>query len=79
MEPKQSVDAASVHSVVMRRFADEQPEEGTFFCFVCPEQKDRWIVGWRDWYHYRVELGPSYLHDDERLTYWVPLPQIPAV
>lgn len=58
-------------------FENALPPMGSFFCFVCPVQGDRWEVGWKDAYHYRVEGAESYRHDDPRLTYWFPLPDIP--
>lgn len=75
--PEQQTRSLSA-DVAIRHFKDEQPKEGDFFCFVCPIEKDRWLVGWRDWYDYRVELGESYSHNDERLTYWFPLPKVPS-
>ena len=56
-------------------FSKNDPPDGEWFAFVCPVEKDRWEVGWRDWYKIRVEGGPSY--KPEELTYWTPLPQIP--
>jgi len=67
----------SSSEIVIHHFKDQQPGEKDFFCFVCPILKDRWEVGWRDWYHYRVEGGESYRHDDPSLTYWFLLPKIP--
>jgi hypothetical protein len=60
---------------IVYKFSEHDPHDGQSFAFVCPEQGDRWEVGWRDWYKIRVEGGPSY--DPSELTYWTPLPKIP--
>lgn len=75
---KATVDGASIHPVVMSRFADRMPADHHWFAFVDPEEPSRWIVGWMDSYHVREEGGSSYRHNDTRLTWWYPLPDVPS-
>jgi hypothetical protein len=63
--------------VVAVRFTERLPES-RWFVFVDPEDPDRWVIGWKDWYHIREEGGSNYRHDDPRLTWWYPLPDVPT-
>jgi hypothetical protein len=70
-------DPLGVHRVVMTRFSDRLPE-CRWFAFIDPEDTSRWIIGWKDWYRIREEGGASYRHNDPRLTWWYPLPDVPS-
>lgn len=78
MDSTNEIKAAPVDAVVVRRFADSIPSRWSWFVFVDPEDTARWIIGWHDWYHIRVEGGASYRLDDIRLTWWYPLPDVPS-
>lgn len=59
------------------KFSDQLPEV-RWFAFIDPEDKTRWLIGWRDMYHIRCECENSrYEFNDPNLTYWYPLPVIP--
>ena len=60
----------------LKRFSDEMPT-CKWFVFVDPLDPERWVVGWKDTYHIREEGSFSYRHDDPRLTWWYPLPDVP--
>jgi hypothetical protein len=67
---------SDLENTSVKCFSEEMPD-CRWFAFVDPEDPDRWIVGWKDSYHIREEGGSSYRHNDPRLTWWYPLPNIP--
>lgn len=75
-----NVDAGLAGQLTLRRFSSENPshEDCKWIVFVNPEDPARWVIGWADMYHVREEGGPSYKYGDPRLTWWLPLPDVPA-
>jgi hypothetical protein len=78
MSKSKDVDRPPVHAVVMTRFSEQMPTNNRWFVFIDPEDTSRWVIGWMDWYHIREEGGASYRHNDPRLTWWYPLPDVPS-
>jgi hypothetical protein len=70
-------ESARAQAIVMTRFSDKMPD-CRWFVFVDPLDSQRWVVGWKDTYHIREEGHFSYRHDDPRLTWWYPLPDVPS-
>ena len=61
----------------MFKFNEKWPNECHWFAFVDPDDNEYWVTGWVDMHHIRTPCGRRFLHQDERLTWWVPLPNVP--
>jgi hypothetical protein len=59
----------------INNFTKQVPTQGEWFAFICPEEIDRWAIGWMDWYDIRIEGGGGN-YKKEELSYWIPLPHI---
>lgn len=63
--------------IEVKEFVCDRPKHaGEDICFICPETKDKWLVGWCDGFYINTYDDKSYSLNDPRLTSWYRLPLI---